>query len=276
MLHEHCLVHAMACLVKDFNVQDFGELLPVVGGVSAMDMNRGFRSISSEMDMEVLVLVSSPSMDDLGCESSTWMCLEVDDAGNHHWWGLYLPETGGAVIADSLTGGALLWIPMDNLMETLSAVDTVCYFKLSLRPRDEVMPDGMEYHLRGKGGSSCPNMRKPATTHSGPQHLTSSLGTSLECGGSLRKERTINARLYELSGVRSVEHVTKKCSNGNCATLHHYNYRWVDGKKINNCMLHDLDTVFVNPKTAFDRLFLDYHGALQFRLCPERDSVEGQ
>ena len=89
VLHEHCLVHAMACLVKDFNVQDFGELLPVVGGVSAMDMNRGFRSISSEMDMEVLVLVSSPSMDDLGCESSTWMCLEVDDAGNHHWWGLF-------------------------------------------------------------------------------------------------------------------------------------------------------------------------------------------
>ena len=59
------------------------------------------------------------------------MCLEVDDAGSHHWSGLFLPETGGAVIADSSTGGPLLWILIDSLMKTLTVFDTVCYFKMT-------------------------------------------------------------------------------------------------------------------------------------------------
>ena len=74
-------------------------------------------------------------------------------------------------------------------------------------------------------------IKTPAGQSQETMALSSPLQTCLECGASARKERAIEARLYGRDGVHPIEHWTKKCSNRSCATLHHYNYRWVDGNK---------------------------------------------
>ena len=196
-----------------------------------------------------------------------WLCLEVSAHADHHWWGLRFPATGGAVLAHSWTGGPLLWIAISDLMHVLSAVDNLYYFQVASIDAERSIPDDPVYHIPGKAASSTCAMALPAAAMSTTLRLTILHQACLECGSSLRKEQDIQARLYHLEGVRPIYHTTKKCANGNCAAMHHYNYRWVDGKRMNTASIYILDYIFVNPKVAFARSFLDYHGALQFRGC---------
>ena len=108
-------------------------------------------------------------------------------------------------------------------------------------------------------------IKTPAGQSQETMALSSPLQTCLECGASARKERAIEARLYGLDGVHPIEHWTKKCSNRSCATLHHYNYRWVDGNKTRSTarVPEILTLLSLIPRQSF--LDLDYHGALQFR-----------
>ena len=50
-----------------------------------------------------------------------------------------------------------------------------------------------------------------------------------------------------------------------CRIYYHYNYRCVGGKKVNTLSAEDSAYIFVTSKTGFEKAFLKYHQALQFR-----------
>ncbi|CAE8631401.1 unnamed protein product, partial [Polarella glacialis] len=53
--------------------------------------------------------------------------------------------------------------------------------------------------------------------------------------------------------------------NRDCRVVHHYNYKWLDGKKVNSLKPGQVDYIFIFANTAFTKLLLTYHDALQFR-----------
>ena len=150
--------------------------------------------------------------------------------------------------------GACTFLPQEAQFWPTAGLEGLCY---GLQPPTST----------GKAASSTCAMARPAAAMSTTLRLTTPHQACLECGSSLRRERDIEARLYHLEGVRPIYHTTKKCANGNCSAMHHYNYRWLDGKKMHTASIDTLDYIFVNPKVAFARSFLNYHGALQFGGC---------
>jgi hypothetical protein len=71
------------------------------------------------------------------------------------------------------------------------------------------------------------------------------------------------AVLYDMTGAREVDHVTKRCSK--CRQYHGYNFATACGAKINTVRLGEVSALFVNNNIAFGKAFLEYHNCLQFR-----------
>ena len=101
---------------------------------------------------------------------------------------------------------------------------------------------------------------EPRPTYSNPR-------TECDCGGKLKNDHLIEAKLVTLNGIKEVYHQTKRCTKYACRKCYGHNYGWKDGKKYNDVKLDDVDVLFINSKYSFDKGFVGYHEDLQFRGC---------
>ena len=127
------------------------------------------------------------------------------------------------------------------------------------------MPLHSAYDLRGAG---------PSADDADTLRITTPVRVCVECSSPLAPAHEVAGRVYTLSGLRQVVVTTKRCSRKSCRAHHHYNYRKVDGQKTHSLPLEDLEYVFANSKVGFERTFLDYHDALQFRGGISHNAIE--
>ncbi|CAE7706700.1 unnamed protein product [Symbiodinium sp. CCMP2592] len=265
-----CLHYVIAVLQPDCDT-DLLEVTEDEGDISAREFNEHMRYSSQRAPQDAYRMIYMEEVD-LSEVNTLNGNLIVHQAapGGGHWSGIRFLGDSTVCVVDSESSGRHLHTTFQILSQIVSSMENLSWFRLQTLTHDVALDHHAAYDLRGSGPCKRPASQASITmkvdVHCPDRLVLSSpLQTCLECGASIRKERVIEARLYALDGVHHVEHLTKKCSNRNCATLHHYNYRWVDGNKINSSHASDLEFVFVNPKTVFTRSFLDYHGMLQFR-----------
>ncbi|CAE7633244.1 unnamed protein product, partial [Symbiodinium microadriaticum] len=89
------------------------------------------------------------------------------------------------------------------------------------------------------------------------------------CNGSLieKTDKQLEAICYTLSGPVEVIHQSKQCTARNCRATYGYNFRWVEGKKVNVHSIKDFadGMLFVNAKKGFSLQYLQYHEELVCR-----------
>ena len=265
-----CLHCVIAVLQPDCDT-DHLQVTEDDGSISAREFNEHMRYSSQRapQDAHRMIHMEEVDLTEVNTLNGSLIVHQASRGGGH-WSGIRFLGDSMVCVVDSESNGRHLNTNFEVLSQIVSSMENLSWFCLQLLAHDVVLDQHAAYDLRGAGPCKKPASQASIAMQTGVQCperlvLSSPLQTCLECGASIRKERVIEARLYGLDGVHPLEHWTKKCSNRSCATLHHYNYRWVDGNKINSSRASDLDFVFVNPKTVFTRSFLDYHGALQFR-----------
>ena len=261
LFHDNCLAHAMIALFPDVDPSIFDELTVEDTGLSAARLNGYMRHNGSNDSTSVATLVSRQTMDAEECGMSRWMCLELVGDEEYHWWGILFPETGGVLVADSWTGGCMLWASVQTFMEVLNTAGNLYYFQVLHMDTSTEIPNGAEYQILGRGPASASSKQTPTRT----KEITTSLTHCCDCGAPLARRDEVAGRLYTLEGLQPVVTISKRCSSKSCRTTHHYNFRTVEGHKLHTAPLEDMEYVFINSKVGFSRNFLDYHAQLQFR-----------
>jgi len=99
-----------------------------------------------------------------------------------------------------------------------------------------------------------------------PRFVTTPL-TKCSCGGALHKHREIQAKCHDLIGVTDIVHITKECCRRDCRTQYSYNFKVVDGSKINTVSLKDLreKVLFISTDRCFTLRYLEMSENLLFR-----------
>ena len=155
-----------------------------------------------------------------------------------------------------------------QFQDVLEDIEGTTAFLLTLTTSTDPldMPPGSAYDLRG---------RDPSADEDDVLFVSTPVRTCVECGAPLAPALAVSGRVYTLQGMKQVEVTTKRCSRKAAVyTNHHYNYRKVHGQNYHSLSLQDLEYVFVNSKVGFERTFLDYHDALQFRGVISHNAIE--
>ena len=183
-----------------------------------------------------------------------------------HWWAAKICGDTEVAIFDSQAPECLLGVAFTVLEDVLRETQTATAFILTRAHTVETLrvPESSVYDLRGAGPDDPDDLVSIVTPRD----------TCLECASPLYPAHDVQGRLYTLNGVKKVTVTTKRCSRKTCRTHHHYNYRKVDGQMYHSLSLGDMKYVFVNSKVGFDRTFLDYHEALQFRGGISHNAIE--
>ncbi|CAE6915818.1 unnamed protein product [Symbiodinium sp. CCMP2592] len=244
LLHGNCLVHAMLALFDDLDPCFFDKLVVDETGLSAARLNDYMRDNASDGIASGMTLVSKQTMDAQESGMSKWMCLELIGDEEYHWWGVLFPETGGVLIADSRTGGCMLWASIQTFMEGVDTATNLYYFQVLHIDTSTELPNGAEYHLSGKGPANARSKDASASR----KQITTSLTECCDCGAPLARRDEVTGRLYTLEGLQPVVTTSKRCSSKSCRTTHHYNFRTVEGHKFHTMPLEDMEYVFVNSK----------------------------
>ena len=184
-----------------------------------------------------------------------------------HWWTAKICGETEIAVFDSRAPECLLGAKIMEFQNILEEIDGTTTFLLTLRTATEPvhMPLESAYDLRGAGSSA---------DDADILRISTPVRICGECSSPLAPAHEVAGRVYTLSGLQQVVVTTKRCSRKSCRTHHHYNYRKVDGQKYHNLHLDDLEYVFVNSKVGFERTFLDYHDALQFRGGLSHNAIE--
>ncbi|OLQ14108.1 hypothetical protein AK812_SmicGene1850 [Symbiodinium microadriaticum] len=162
----------------------------------------------------------------------------------------------------------LLGVQTTQFQDVLEDIEGTTAFLLTLTTSTDPldMPPGSAYDLRG---------RDPSADEDDVLFVSTPVRTCVECGAPLAPALAVSGRVYTLQGMKQVEVTTKRCSRKAAVyTNHHYNYRKVHGQNYHSLSLQDLEYVFVNSKVGFERTFLDYHDALQFRGVISHNAIE--
>ena len=265
---QNCLLYAFSCVAPDVDMEALQAKLSSTDQMNAMDLNMALQQLAVSRKYMRLVHVDGSSM--VERSNAVWLCHQAVSEGHGHWWAALFADTGGVALIDAWTQRRHLWLAFEDFQTLFEETDNVTCFHLTEQDVENALPETPEYLLRGNGprpacapSAIVPTKKQVATAHK----------SCIECGAGLYAEKQIDARVYTLSGVESVQHVQMRCTQRSCRTYHHYNYRWVDGRKVNICRNSQLDYVFVNSKTGFSRAFLDYHAALQFRGCISNNAI---
>ncbi|CAE7791620.1 unnamed protein product [Symbiodinium sp. CCMP2592] len=182
-----------------------------------------------------------------------------------HWWTAKICGETEIAVFDSTAPECLMGAKIVDFQTILEEIDGMNAFLLILTTATEPvdMPLHSAYDLRGAG---------PPDTDANTLYITAPI--CVECSSPLAPAHEVAGRVYTLSGLRQVVVTTKRCSRKSCRAHHHYNYRKVDGQKYHSLPLEDLEYLFVNSKVGFERTFLDYHDALQFRGGISHNAIE--
>ena len=88
----------------------------------------------------------------------------------------------------------------------------------------------------------------------------------ISCGCSLRGPvETVDAWLVSFSGIETVAHQVKRCSDRTCGASYNYNFRWEESKKVNTVTLDQISALFITAKLAFTKDFVAFMEATTFR-----------
>ena len=244
---------------------DLGELseTELHDGISARDFNLSSMHLSQRDDDVVYALKWLPdgfSYQDAQNGAVYVFHEKGASEAPGHWWTAKICGTTQMAIFDARVQGA-------QFQDVLEEIDGTTAFLLTLTTSSDPldMPPGSAYDLRGRG---------PSTDGDDVLFVSTPVQTCVECGAPLAPAHAVSGRLYTLQGIKPVEVTTKRCSRKSCRVHHHYNYRKVHGQKYHSLSLQDLEYVFVNSKVGFDRTFLEYHDALQFRGGVSHNAIE--
>ena len=112
-------------------------------------------------------------------------------------------------------------------------------------------------------------VHKPPATNPELPHFTCPLVRCAVpgCEGSLIEKQHVKAICYEMTGLQDIIFVPKQCSSRTCCSTYGYNFRWLNGSKINVLNVEDFkdDVIFASAKKGFSIQYLRYHEELLFR-----------
>ncbi|CAE7285952.1 unnamed protein product, partial [Symbiodinium sp. KB8] len=258
----NCLLTALYYMEDECDLGELSET-ELHDGISARDFNLSSMHLSQRDDDVVYALKWLPdgfSYQDAQNGAVYVFHEKGASEAPGHWWTAKICGTTQMAIFDARVQGA-------QFQDVLEEIDGTTAFLLTLTTSSDPldMPPGSAYDLRGRG---------PSTDGDDVLFVSTPVQTCVECGAPLAPAHAVSGRLYTLQGIKPVEVTTKRCSRKSCRVHHHYNYRKVHGQKYHSLSLQDLEYVFVNSKVGFDRTFLEYHDALQFRGGVSHNAIE--
>ena len=247
---QNCLLHAFSCVMPETNMELLAAQLPAADSLCAMDLNQALAKMAGANAVTCLTLslIDMAEVNMRENSNAIWLCHQGNREGHGHWWAAVFPTTGGIVLIDAWSQGRCLWLSFSDFQALMEDSDNIACYELIEHNILEAIPTTSEYKLYGSGPrpACAPSSLAPEKTK-----LFTRKKSCIECGGPLAPDQPIDARVYTLAGVEAVEHVPMRCAKKSCRTYHHYNYRWVDGRKMNTCQSSELDYIFLNSKTGF-------------------------
>ena len=251
--YSNCLLNAIASLDASVDLSVISDQVQATQerGLCAKDFNEA-STFGSQRTNPIKQLILCDLCDVLASrDSHMFLCHEAGEDGRGHWWG-FVVEEPGVILHDSLVQFFHMAVPLDVFKKTCETASHVSFFKLqTVDPTTSAVPHGHKYLLCG---TVCSGIA-----------VTTPLEKCVRCSSPLHKGIPITATIYTLTGPVEVQHCPKRCTWLKCRIYYHYNYRWVGGKKVNTLSAEESAYIFVTSKTGFEKAFLKYHQALQFR-----------
>lgn len=207
--------------------------------MSASLLNHALKQVVESNSNKCMQLIHANGEHVTAKSNDIRICHQTVDLGHGHWWAALFPQSGGVAIVDGRAEGRHLWLPFVDFQALMEETGNITCFRVVEQDTSNSTPTGPEYTLSGNG---------PRPIASDKKKFATSRKSCVECGAPLAPDKHIDARLYVLSGVDSVHHVQMRCTRKSCRVYHHYNYRWLDGRKLNMCQAEDIECVFMSQQ----------------------------